>query len=213
MSTMLWLAGALVVVVVGIAAWNYPRIKSGVAARRRAAAFRALAGDLGVAFADASDFAEAGFWPTLQSIFGPHGELHHVILREEGDQRVHLFEYRFGARPNAPFQKGVAVVAVRLPKPGPMFTLVRPRGPARSRTTEHGARGQRLVVQALNDLELWSLKGDKDRARKRVRPILERVGSWNIRGVDEWLVMFNEQLQSDLPRFFEEAEQLRRGIG
>ncbi|MFC1612153.1 hypothetical protein ACFL6C_14410 [Myxococcota bacterium] len=217
---MMWfVVGAVGLVLVGVAAWFYPFLKSRITAAWRANCFRALASELGAALSPDGASCDTGFMPTVWSVFGPYGELRNIITQRVDDETVYLFEYRFGGRPSRwAYRRGVTLVAIHLAKQVPMFTLQRPRGQPKSRKTSYEARGQRLVVQAIGDeIELWSLERDRKRARAIVgAPLLgelRRDPGWDIRGIDHWLVIFNEKRRPalrvhDLERFFEHAKHL-----
>jgi hypothetical protein len=214
-------AGVITLALVGVGAWFYPQLSSHAAAAWRMTRYRTLAVKLGVALsADGAPYAAVEFMPTVVSVFGPFGSLRNVISREVGGETTYLFEYLFGSRPSRwAYRRGVAVVAVEMAHEVPVFTLQRPRGRAESRTTTDRVRGQRLVVHALGELELWCLEGEQQRARNLIgASLLEELANdpgWDLRGVDQWLVLFNGHRQHartlrDLEQFLERATHLRR---
>ncbi len=122
---MFWIiAGAVTLLVIGVTAWFYPHLKSRAAAARSTTRFRALADELGTELTPGDDHDDKGFISTLKSVLGPHGELRHVITQRANNGTVYLLDYVFGARRSG-YRRGVAVIAIHLPKTVPMFTLQR----------------------------------------------------------------------------------------
>ena len=105
----------------------------------------------------------------------------------------------------------------------PLFTLQQPRNTAQTRTTKFRARGEKLVTQALaGRFELWSTRSTRKQTRKligdKLLDALTEEPGWDLRGVDRWLVLFNEKSNHanrvrTLQAFYERALLLRRLFG
>jgi hypothetical protein len=219
-SWLLWGFGLLGLV--SATSWFAPHARSAARAFRRASSFTAFARARQLSISeDPRAHRSAPYLPTVMSVYGPFGDMYHVIEAEVAGEAVTFFEYRFGRRDSRwTYKRSALPVVFALGRPLPLFTLApAPAKGAVSRKTEHKAAGKALFVQAIGDrLELWTTERDRKRARKLItQPLLDALAAdpgWSVRASQGFLLVAHERGRfqkggGGLGDYFDQAVRLR----